>query len=231
MPIGGAALCRITSVRNRFASVPLDQERMDRCAPESSLHRSNLFELLVGTDYAACDRSRASTEPRLLVQSYREWHGRSSFCYTSSKLTCHDLGSQSRRFIRLFDNGRGDRIRTYDPLVPNQMRYQAALLPDWPWPLGLLRFGRKQKPLCGQVAPHAGTTGHRDVEGVQGLNRQQPSRFNGNAPRSDRIANRGILARMTHVGQLWHTRTSSGLDVQSRTPSSWGRSFGPRLSR
>ena len=26
--------------------------------------------------------------------------------------------------------GRGDRIRTCDPLVPNQMRYQAALLPD-----------------------------------------------------------------------------------------------------
>ena len=28
------------------------------------------------------------------------------------------------------ENGRGDRIRTYDPLVPNQMRYQTALLPD-----------------------------------------------------------------------------------------------------
>ena len=28
-------------------------------------------------------------------------------------------------------NGRGDRIRTYDPLVPNQMRYQTALRPDW----------------------------------------------------------------------------------------------------
>ena len=27
-------------------------------------------------------------------------------------------------------NGRGDRIRTCDPLVPNQMRYQTALLPD-----------------------------------------------------------------------------------------------------
>ncbi len=26
--------------------------------------------------------------------------------------------------------GRGDRIRTYDPLVPNQMRYQAALRPE-----------------------------------------------------------------------------------------------------
>jgi hypothetical protein len=28
------------------------------------------------------------------------------------------------------NNGRGDRIRTCDPLVPNQMRYQAAPLPD-----------------------------------------------------------------------------------------------------
>ena len=28
-------------------------------------------------------------------------------------------------------SGRGDKIRTCDPLVPNQMRYQAALLPDW----------------------------------------------------------------------------------------------------
>ena len=27
--------------------------------------------------------------------------------------------------------GRGDRIRTCDPLVPNQMRYQAALRPDF----------------------------------------------------------------------------------------------------
>ena len=27
-------------------------------------------------------------------------------------------------------NGRGGKIRTCDPLVPNQMRYQAALRPD-----------------------------------------------------------------------------------------------------
>jgi hypothetical protein len=33
--------------------------------------------------------------------------------------------------IRMFFGyGRGDRIRTYDPLVPNQMRYQTALRPD-----------------------------------------------------------------------------------------------------
>ena len=29
-------------------------------------------------------------------------------------------------------DGRSDRIRTYDPLVPNQMRYQTALRSDWP---------------------------------------------------------------------------------------------------
>ena len=28
------------------------------------------------------------------------------------------------------NNGRGREIRTPDPLVPNQMRYQAALCPD-----------------------------------------------------------------------------------------------------
>jgi hypothetical protein len=39
--------------------------------------------------------------------------------------------------------GRGDRIRTYDPLLPKQMRYQAALLPDWGWPLGLPGVLRK----------------------------------------------------------------------------------------
>jgi hypothetical protein len=27
-------------------------------------------------------------------------------------------------------NGRGDRIRTYDPLLPKQMLYQAELRPD-----------------------------------------------------------------------------------------------------
>ena len=32
------------------------------------------------------------------------------------------------QFLRII--GRGDRIRTCDPLFPKQMRYQAALLPD-----------------------------------------------------------------------------------------------------
>ena len=36
-------------------------------------------------------------------------------------------------------NGRGERIRTFDPLVPNQMRYQTALRPD-----SLIVMGRNQ---------------------------------------------------------------------------------------
>ena len=35
-----------------------------------------------------------------------------------------------RKDLWLQNNGRGERIRTFDPLVPNQMRYQAALRPD-----------------------------------------------------------------------------------------------------
>ena len=36
------------------------------------------------------------------------------------------------RYLEAFKllDGRGERIRTFDPLVPNQMRYQAALRPD-----------------------------------------------------------------------------------------------------
>ena len=44
-------------------------------------------------------------------------------------------------------NGRGERIRTFDPLVPNQMRYQAALRPDLAIVIGQnLFFAPKQ--LC-----------------------------------------------------------------------------------
>ena len=35
-----------------------------------------------------------------------------------------------RRQRQPADNGRGEMIRTSDPLVPNQMRYQAALRPE-----------------------------------------------------------------------------------------------------
>ena len=30
----------------------------------------------------------------------------------------------------ILNNGRGSKIRTCDPLVPNQMRYQTALCPE-----------------------------------------------------------------------------------------------------
>ncbi len=39
-----------------------------------------------------------------------------------------------------------ERIRTCDPLLPKQMRYQAALLPDWSSTLGRLVFGTW--PIC-----------------------------------------------------------------------------------
>ena len=43
--------------------------------------------------------------------------------------------------------GRGDRIRTCDPLLPKQMRYQAALLPDGPARLEALTAAHKR---CGR---------------------------------------------------------------------------------
>ena len=42
-------------------------------------------------------------------------------------------------------NGREDRIRTCDPLVPNQMRYQAAPLPDPRGHLGWEGASRKRE--------------------------------------------------------------------------------------
>lgn len=42
----------------------------------------------------------------------------------------------NRRLFLARKDGRGDRIRTCDPLLPKQMRYQTALLPgDHPVPL------------------------------------------------------------------------------------------------
>jgi hypothetical protein len=57
----------------------------------------------------------------------------------------------TRAFV--VENGRGERIRTFDPLVPNQMRYQAALRSEAP------RLRHKLRPCaignCGR------NTGHR----------------------------------------------------------------------
>ena len=42
--------------------------------------------------------------------------------------------------------GRGDWIRTSDPLRPRQVRYQAALRPDWLNPSSLGQFPRARSP-------------------------------------------------------------------------------------
>ena len=47
----------------------------------------------------------------------------------SSKLGLGE-NKKTHTFVWAFDGGREDRIRTCDPLVPNQMRYRPALLPD-----------------------------------------------------------------------------------------------------
>ncbi len=52
------------------------------------------------------------------------------FCYEECYENCYDEISESRRKPKFSNSGRGDRIRTCDPLVPNQMRYQAAPLPE-----------------------------------------------------------------------------------------------------
>ena len=44
-----------------------------------------------------------------------------------------DFIAQPNQRISLILNGRGERIRTSDPLVPNQVRYQTALRPEIVW--------------------------------------------------------------------------------------------------
>ncbi len=45
------------------------------------------------------------------------------------------------------ENGRGDRIRTCDILLPKQARYRAALLPEPLQPLGITPAESKHKAL------------------------------------------------------------------------------------
>ena len=49
---------------------------------------------------------------------------------TRGSAVLNSSSGKTRNDLRAIDNGRGDRIRTCDPLLPKQMRYQAALLPD-----------------------------------------------------------------------------------------------------
>ena len=46
--------------------------------------------------------------------------------------------------MNFFENGRGDRIRTYDPHVPNVVLYQAELHPDFDKTCCLLGTGIRQ---------------------------------------------------------------------------------------
>ena len=67
-----------------------------------------------------------------------------------------------RDFNKLESYGRGDRIRTCDPLVPNQMRYQAAPLPEPALPLG--QASGEHNPIVatgGVVAIHLTVTGQQ----------------------------------------------------------------------
>ena len=51
---------------------------------------------------------------------------------------------------KAMNDGRGDRIRTCDPLLPKQMRYQTALLPDG---LTLSFWIGQRNPFCGKGRP------------------------------------------------------------------------------
>jgi hypothetical protein len=50
--------------------------------------------------------------------------------FTSSATNRNSCGEYPAIHEKFGENGRGSKIRTCDPLVPNQMRYQAALYPD-----------------------------------------------------------------------------------------------------
>ena len=44
--------------------------------------------------------------------------------------------------LAVYKNGRGERIRTSDPLVPNQVRYQTAPRPEGALMIGRARLGK-----------------------------------------------------------------------------------------
>jgi hypothetical protein len=48
------------------------------------------------------------------------------------ELRADKKGPRTIKVGPLMKNGRSERIRTFDPLVPNQMRYQTALRSDKP---------------------------------------------------------------------------------------------------
>jgi hypothetical protein len=55
----------------------------------------------------------------------KEWRGENLFCQRICRIQNRKNPAEAG-----FKIGRRERIRTSDPLVPNQLRYQAALLAD-----------------------------------------------------------------------------------------------------
>ena len=51
-------------------------------------------------------------------------------CHAKCHCLCHGSVNENRRNQRFLVNGRGDRIRTCDILLPKQARYRTAPLPD-----------------------------------------------------------------------------------------------------
>src|SRR5690606_14901818 len=74
---------------------------------------------------------------------WRPWPKRSTRRSRALRITdeCRSLDRGGEK-----DDGRGDRIRTCDPLLPKQMRYQAALLPDFIAAAGKARFPFRSGP-------------------------------------------------------------------------------------
>ncbi len=96
-----------------------------------------------------------SRDPKILATAISKFWARSENAdgASPSALMNYQVDTVCRRYLDLFDRcassdrfpsrnddsnnrsiGRGDRIRTCDPLVPNQVRYQPAPLPDWKAP-------------------------------------------------------------------------------------------------
>jgi hypothetical protein len=62
-----------------------------------------------------------------------------------AKVTETTKGLREKPVTPCVYRGRSERIRTFDPLIPNQMRYQAALRSDKPQIIAFSRAIRNQK--------------------------------------------------------------------------------------
>jgi hypothetical protein len=80
----------------------------------------------------------------------------------------------------LFNGGRGDRIRTYDPLLPKQVRYQAAPHPETATYVALwFAQGNTEITVVGDRTPASNVDGdlqrqdQRHIEGPMAANERQ----------------------------------------------------------